>query len=96
MEVRGALRGLRGWQYVSRKFLRWLTLIPLVLLLIGSAALAGQRFFALVLTLELIFYGLTTMGWVLALNGRVPSRLQTGRVPPFADTCHLPPGLGKV
>jgi len=94
---RGALRGLRGWQYVSRKFLRWLTLIPLVLLLICSAALAGQRFFALVLTLELIFYGLATMGWVLALNGRtagqafgVPFFVMLGSVAAFvgvADAC---------
>ena len=94
---RGALRGVRGWQYVSRKFLRWLTLVPLVLLLICSAALAGQRFFALVLTLELIFYGLAVMGWVLALNGRtagrafgVPFFVMLGSVAAFvgvADTC---------
>jgi poly-beta-1,6-N-acetyl-D-glucosamine synthase len=69
-KFRGTLRGLRGWQFVSRKFLRWLTLIPLVLLLICSAVLAGQPFFALVLTLELLFYILAMVGWALALKGR--------------------------
>ena len=96
-KFRGTLRGRRGWQFVSRKFLRWLTLIPLVLVLISSAALAGQPFFALVLTLELVFYGLAMVGWVLALKGRkaghafsVPFFVMLGSVGAFVgvvDTC---------
>jgi cellulose synthase/poly-beta-1,6-N-acetylglucosamine synthase-like glycosyltransferase len=94
---RGTLRGLRGWQFMSRKFLRWLTLIPLVLLLVSSARLAGQPFFALILTLELVFYGLALVGWVLALKGRkagpafsVPFFVVLGSVAAFVgvvDTC---------
>jgi cellulose synthase/poly-beta-1,6-N-acetylglucosamine synthase-like glycosyltransferase len=96
-KFRRKLRGLRGWQFVSRKFLRWLTLIPLALALIGSASLAGQPFFALVLTLELAFYGLAMVGWALALKGRkagqafsVPFFVMLGSVAAFVgivDTC---------
>lgn len=28
-KLRGSLRGLRGWQFFSHKFLRWLTILPL-------------------------------------------------------------------
>jgi cellulose synthase/poly-beta-1,6-N-acetylglucosamine synthase-like glycosyltransferase len=96
-KLRGTLRGLRGWQFVSRKFLRWLTLIPLVLLLISSGALAGQLFFALLLALELVFYGLAMVGGALALKGRrasqafsVPFFVVLGSVAAFVgavDTC---------
>jgi cellulose synthase/poly-beta-1,6-N-acetylglucosamine synthase-like glycosyltransferase len=95
-KFRGTLRGRRGWQLVSRKFLRWLTLIPLFLVLISSAALSGQPF-ALVLTLELVFYSFGTVGWVLALKGRkagqafsVPFFVMLGSVAAFVgvvDTC---------
>jgi len=95
-KFRGTVRGRRGWQFVSRKFLRWLTLIPLVLVLISSAALAGQPF-ALVLTLELVFYSFAMVGWVLALKGRkagrafsVPFFVMLGSVAAFVgvvDTC---------
>jgi len=94
---RATLRGLRGWQFVSRKFLRWLTLIPLVLLLISSGALAGQPFFALVLTFEFLFYGLAMVGWALAPKGRktgqafsVPFFVMLGSVAALVgvvDTC---------
>jgi len=96
-KFRGTLRGRRGWQLVSRKFLRWLTLIPLALALIGSASLAGQPFFALVLTLELAFYCFAMVGWALALKGRkagqafsVPFFVMLGSVAAFVgivDTC---------
>ena len=95
-KFRGTLRGRRGWQLVSRKFLRWLTLIPLVLVLISSAGLSGQPF-ALVLTLELVFYSFAMVGWVLALKGRkagrafsVPFFVMLGSVAAFVgvvDTC---------
>lgn len=96
-KFRRTLRGLRGWQFVSRKFFRWLTVVPLVLLLISSAALAGQAFFALVLTLELVFYALAMVGWALALkDGKagqafsVPFFVMLGSVGAFVgvvDTC---------
>jgi cellulose synthase/poly-beta-1,6-N-acetylglucosamine synthase-like glycosyltransferase len=96
-KFRRTLRGLRAWQFVSHKFFRWLTVVPLVLLLISSAALAGQPFFALVLTLELVFYALAMVGWALALkDGKagqafsVPFFVMLGSVGAFVgvvDTC---------
>lgn len=67
-KFRRKLHGLRGWQFVSHKFFRWLTVVPLALLLVSSAALAGQPFFALALTLELVFYAFAMVGWALALK----------------------------
>ena len=96
-KFRRTLRGLRGWQFVSHKFLRWLTVVPLVFLLISSAALAGRPFFALVLTLELVFYAFALVGWALALKGgkagqafSVPFFVMLGSVGAFVgvvDTC---------
>ena len=74
-KLRETLRGLRGWQFFSRKFLRWLTLLPLVLVLISSSWLATHPPFAALLLVQLLFYGLALTGWVLALNGRSRGRL---------------------
>jgi cellulose synthase/poly-beta-1,6-N-acetylglucosamine synthase-like glycosyltransferase len=66
--LRRALGGLRGWQFVSHKFLRWLTLVPLVGLL-----LAGWPLLLLVLALlirpRVTFYVL--LGAAGALSGVV-------------------------
>jgi cellulose synthase/poly-beta-1,6-N-acetylglucosamine synthase-like glycosyltransferase len=96
-KFRRTLRGLRAWQFVSHKFLRWLTVVPLVLLLISSAALAGRPFFALVLTFQLVFYALAMVGWALARTGRkagqafsIPFFVMLGSVAAFVgvvDTC---------
>jgi len=96
-KFRRMLRGLRGWQFVSHKFLRWLTVIPAVLMLISSAALVGRPFFALILTAQLIFYASAVAGWALAGTGRkasqalsVPFFVMLGSVAAFVgvlDTC---------
>jgi len=64
------LRGLRGWQFLSRKFLRWLGVVPLGLLMISSVVLMNRPFFAALAALQLIFYGLALAGWVLVSCSR--------------------------
>ena len=60
--LRHELRGLRFWQFVSRKFLRWLTVLPLALALVTSLALWREQFFAAVGSLQITFYALAVVG----------------------------------
>jgi biofilm PGA synthesis N-glycosyltransferase PgaC len=74
--LRHMLRGLRGWQFLSRKFLRWLVLIPMMLILVSSAFLAPARdVFLMVLALQVAFYGLAMTGWTLTSRGRRAGRM---------------------
>jgi hypothetical protein len=67
------LTGVLGWQFVSHKFLRWLTIVPLALLLISSAALAGRGGFAAALAAQLLFYSGAAAGALcIALKRPVP------------------------
>jgi cellulose synthase/poly-beta-1,6-N-acetylglucosamine synthase-like glycosyltransferase len=76
--LRQTLRGLRGWQFVSHKFLRWLTLIPLLCLLVSSAPLKGGPVFHLLLWLQSLFYLFALAGLLLTLAGRRANRLMSG------------------
>jgi len=67
--LRRELRGLRLWQFISRKFLRWITILPLLGLLTGSIALADNRMFLLAVALQLFFYLLAGAGAFVALAG---------------------------
>ncbi len=63
MTLPGVLGGLRGWQFISHKFLRWTSLIPMLMVLASSAALAPHSlFFSSMLILQAIFYGLAALG----------------------------------
>ncbi len=75
--LRRNLSGLRAWQLLSRKLLRWLGAIPLVLILTSSLLLAPNRFYGLILILQFIFYGLVLLGWWLAARRREGSRATT-------------------
>ncbi len=69
--LRETMNGLRGWQFVSHKLMRWLSVIPMLMVLAGSIALAGSSlFFAAALGLQAIFYGLAAVGLTRALAGR--------------------------
>lgn len=69
--LRGAFCGMRGWQFVSHKLLRWLSLIPMLMILVSSAVLAkGSGFFLIVLALEGIFYALAGWGLIMAASRR--------------------------
>lgn len=67
----GAFRGLRGWQFVSHKLLRWLSLIPMLMILVSSSALAeGSGFFMSMLALEGLFLALAALGLIMTAAGR--------------------------
>jgi cellulose synthase/poly-beta-1,6-N-acetylglucosamine synthase-like glycosyltransferase len=74
-KLRGAFRGLRGWQFVSHKLLRWLSLIPMLVVLGSSAALAPRSvLFGSVVAFQVIFYGLAAFGLARAIEGRPIAR----------------------
>jgi poly-beta-1,6-N-acetyl-D-glucosamine synthase len=76
MTMPGVLGGLRGWQFFSHKFLRWTSLIPMLMVLVSSAVLARNSFFfASMLALQAIFYGLAALGLTRALTDRPVDRL---------------------
>ena len=74
---RSDLRGLRWWQFVSRKCLRWLGALPLGLGLFVSALLVSKPLYASAFGLQLLFYVLTLIGWLLAAGKRQGSRATT-------------------
>lgn len=72
--LRGYLRGLRRWQFMSRKFLRWLSLLPIGLVAITSILLWHIPFFQTVLAGEAVFGILAVVGLITALTGRKTPR----------------------
>jgi poly-beta-1,6-N-acetyl-D-glucosamine synthase len=68
--LRESLRGLRAWQFVSRKLLRWLSLVPLALLLASSAWLSSHLFFAVLFAFQLLFYAFALGGWWYSARDR--------------------------
>jgi len=60
--LRHELRGLRLWQFVSRKFLRWLTLLPLTVALVTSYLLRSDHLFAALFAAEIAFCTLALAG----------------------------------
>lgn len=68
--LRGCLRGFRAWQFLSRKVMRWLSLVPMAGILLASAMLWRNPFFALLLALQAVFYILAFVGWTLNLRDR--------------------------
>jgi cellulose synthase/poly-beta-1,6-N-acetylglucosamine synthase-like glycosyltransferase len=73
--LRETLRGVRLFQFVSHKCMRWLILAPLVTLLFSSATLVASSFFALALIAQLTFYATAAFAWFLITRGREPGRL---------------------
>jgi hypothetical protein len=73
--LRGQLHGLRAWQFFSRKFLRWFSLVPLALIFVSSVALRSNRWFAGMLALEFVFTALAAMGWWATWQGKKPGRV---------------------
>ena len=74
-KLRQTLHGLRGWQFFSHKILRWLTLVPMVLVLASSAALARNWFFSTLLILQGGFYCAALLAYVLTAWGKGAGRL---------------------
>jgi cellulose synthase/poly-beta-1,6-N-acetylglucosamine synthase-like glycosyltransferase len=68
--LRKMLTGLRGWQFVSRKALRWLTLVPLAFVLVSSISLISNPLIHAFVSLQLLFYALALVGGILVLLKR--------------------------
>jgi poly-beta-1,6-N-acetyl-D-glucosamine synthase len=60
--LRHELRGLRLWQFISRKFLRWLTLMPLAIALVTNFLLRREHLFGAVFAMQIAFYGAAFLG----------------------------------
>jgi cellulose synthase/poly-beta-1,6-N-acetylglucosamine synthase-like glycosyltransferase len=71
--LRHCFRGLRAWQLFSRKFLRWVGAVPLALILLSNLWLVSDRFYALTLVLQVIFYTLALAGWSFATRRQLTS-----------------------
>ena len=74
--LRHELRALRLWQFMSRKFLRWLTLLPLAVALVTTFRLRQERFFAAALVLQMAFYALAFIGVRQGRKSRVTGVLR--------------------
>ena len=76
LRLRGAFHGLRGWQFISHKLLRWLTVVPMLMMLVSSVTLAGNSvIFALLAGLQGLVYGCAAIGLGGALAGRGVARV---------------------
>jgi cellulose synthase/poly-beta-1,6-N-acetylglucosamine synthase-like glycosyltransferase len=67
--LRDQLTPLRAWQFFSRKVLRWLTAVPMVLLLVSTAAMVSRAPFGLLLVPQIAFWVLALVGYILARAG---------------------------
>ena len=65
-KLRHTLHGVRAWQFISHKCMRWLLAIPLSFLLFSSYLLAGQTIFAILFAAQLAFWGIAVIGLGLA------------------------------
>jgi len=74
-KLRGSLRGIRLWQFLSRKALRWLMLVPMMVLFFSSLWLIPRPIYAAVFAAELTFFVLAFAGWMLVLAGRDGGRI---------------------
>ena len=66
---------MRAWQFFSRKFLRWLTMVPLAMILLSTLFLHSNPNFRFLLVAQIVFYGLAAIGWLYAAWGRKGSRV---------------------
>jgi cellulose synthase/poly-beta-1,6-N-acetylglucosamine synthase-like glycosyltransferase len=73
--LRDTLRGKRALQFLSHKVLRWLTLVPMVMLLLSSAALLDRPLFAALFGLQVLFYVAAFIGWLQAARSGSANRL---------------------
>ena len=67
------MRGMRAWQFVSHKLLRWSVGAILLVLLAASVALAGRSpGYAAFLALQIACYTAALAGWIARRHRRVP------------------------
>lgn len=73
--LRGCLHGFRAWQFLSRKVLRWLSLVPMMLILLASITLREELFFKILLILQVVFYLAAFLGLLLSKSAIKASAL---------------------
>jgi cellulose synthase/poly-beta-1,6-N-acetylglucosamine synthase-like glycosyltransferase len=68
--LRKELAGFRGFQFISHKFLRWLTLVPMLMIVISTAFMADEPPMAILLIVQAVFYTLAVAALVMDMAGR--------------------------
>jgi cellulose synthase/poly-beta-1,6-N-acetylglucosamine synthase-like glycosyltransferase len=63
------LHGLRRWQFLSRKFLRWFGLIPMTAVFFSSALLLDNGFAGLTFAMALLFVLFAIVGFLIESGG---------------------------
>ena len=74
--LRRELKGLRLWQFVSRKFLRWLTLLPLVTIFVTTLILRHEQWLGWMLLAQIAFYVAALAGAWLGGESRMRAILR--------------------
>lgn len=72
----GELHGIRLWQFVSRKFLRWLTVIPFVCALVSSFLLRRDGLYLALFAAQFSFCMVAAMGIWMRGNSRLQGLLR--------------------
>jgi biofilm PGA synthesis N-glycosyltransferase PgaC len=70
------LRGIRLWQFISRKLLRWLTLIPFVIALIASFRLRQDDLYLALFAAQFAFCAVAAIGIWLRGNSKTHGLLR--------------------
>jgi cellulose synthase/poly-beta-1,6-N-acetylglucosamine synthase-like glycosyltransferase len=73
--LRACLHGMRLWQFVSRKLLRWFSLVALAFIAAGTVMLSTSPEFRALLVLQLLFSTMATFGWLQAWRKQPVSRV---------------------
>ena len=60
--LRHEMNGFRLWQFLSRKCLRWLTVIPVLMILISTFMMRHDRWFVVLFAAQIVFYLIAILG----------------------------------
>jgi biofilm PGA synthesis N-glycosyltransferase PgaC len=74
--LKSQLRGLRLWQFISRKFLRWLTIIPFLVALIASFRLWYDHVYLTLFAAQFAFCAVAATGIWLRGNSKTAALLR--------------------
>jgi biofilm PGA synthesis N-glycosyltransferase PgaC len=91
--LRHELSGVRLWQFLTRKCLRWLTIVPLVMILINTFILRHNPWFFGIFAAQVLFYLITLLGAGQSGQSRVSALL---RLPFVAVLANVAVFLGVV
>ena len=92
--LRKTLDGTRAFQFVSQKLLRWLTLLPLLMLFVASACQMPNRFFTVLFALQMLFYVTALIGSARMARGAAAGRVFS--IPSYISISAVGAFLGVV